>query len=68
MAETADMLTKPEQRLSCPTLTLGVQWPTADSEQIDTAWERLTSATEEKIIPVTYINCSAEAKSFRRKV
>ncbi len=36
----------------------------ANSDQIDAAWERLSSATEEKIIPVTYINCSAELKAF----
>ncbi len=65
MAETADMLTKPGQKVILPDLNAGCSMADmANSEQIDSAWERLTSATEEKIIPVTYINCSAELKAF----
>jgi quinolinate synthase len=36
----------------------------ATREDIDRAWEELTTATDEKIIPVTYINCAATLKSF----
>ncbi|MBG07713.1 MAG: quinolinate synthase [Halobacteriovoraceae bacterium] len=65
MAETADMLTKDNQKVILPDLNAGCSMADmANSDQIDAAWERLSSATEEKIIPVTYINCSAELKAF----
>ena len=36
----------------------------ANRREIDIAWKNITQCTEEKIIPITYINCSAALKSF----
>ena len=64
MAETADMLTKTNQKVILPDLNAGCSMADmADSEQIENAWDRL-GLTKEKIVPVTYINCSADLKAF----
>ena len=65
MAETADMLTKKNQKVILPDLAAGCSMADmANRFDIDRAWEFLTSATSEKIIPVTYINCAASLKAF----
>ncbi len=65
MAETADMLSKENQKVILPDLKAGcsmadmaVKW------EIENAWQYITSSTDEKIIPITYINCSADLKAF----
>lgn len=65
MAETADMLTKPHQKVILPDLRAGCSM--ADMAQrfdIDKAWSFMQSSTKEKIIPITYINCAATLKAF----
>jgi len=36
----------------------------ANDDEIDKAWDYLTKSTKDKIIPITYINCTAELKAF----
>jgi quinolinate synthase len=65
MAETADMLTKPTQKVILPDLNAGCSMADmANTTQIEKAWEYLTQTTHDKIVPVTYINCSADLKAF----
>jgi len=66
MAETADMLTGPEQKVILPDLRAGC--PMADMatvEEVEEAWEDLEAADPDaKIIPVTYVNSSAAVKNL----
>jgi len=65
MAETADMLTSENQKVILPDLRAGCSMADmANRREIDVAWKNITSCTDEKIIPITYINCSAALKSF----
>lgn len=65
MAETADMLTKPHQKVILPVMEAGCSMADmADLPQVEKAWKILTSATSKKLVPVTYINCKAELKAF----
>ena len=65
MAETADMLTADYQQVILPDLRAGCSMADmANTRDIDRAWDFLTQSTSEKIIPITYINCTAELKSF----
>lgn len=66
MAESADIVTRPEVRVILPNLLAGC--PMADMatvEQVEQAWPFLTaSAGDAKIVPITYVNSSAEVKAF----
>ena len=65
MAETADMLTSENQKVILPDLRAGCSMADmADRFDIDRAWKYLTTSTQDKIVPITYINCSAALKSF----
>ncbi len=65
MAETADMLTTDEQSVILPDLKAGCSMADmANRKEIDRCWNFLTSATSQKIVPITYINCAATLKSF----
>lgn len=65
MAETADMLTAKHQKVILPDLNAGCSMADmANREQIDRAWEYIQKSTSQKVIPVTYINCSALLKAF----
>lgn len=65
MAETADMLTNKNQKVILPDLKAGCSMADmANRREIDLAWKYITECTSEKIIPITYINCSAALKSF----
>jgi quinolinate synthase len=65
MAETADMLTSKEQKVILPDLRAGCSMADmANRREIDVAWKYLTECTKEKIVPITYINCTAALKSF----
>ncbi|HLT21965.1 MAG TPA: quinolinate synthase NadA [Bacteriovoracaceae bacterium] len=65
MAETADMLTGPNQKVILPDLRAGCSMADmANRREIDVAWKYLTESTTDKIVPITYINCSAALKSF----
>lgn len=65
MAETADMLTSSEQKVILPDLEAGC--PMADMAEIDDVeecWNLLKAQYSQEIIPVTYVNSSAEVKAF----
>jgi quinolinate synthase len=65
MAETADILSQSNQSIILPDPNAGCSMADmAELKDIEQAWDYLTAISNEKIIPVTYINCSAELKSF----
>lgn len=65
MAETADMLTRADQKVILPDLRAGCSMADmANRREIDVAWKYLLTCTSEKIVPITYINCTAALKSF----
>jgi quinolinate synthase len=65
MAETADMLTGKDQKVILPDLRAGCSMADmANRREIDVAWKIMTDCTSDKIVPITYINCSAALKSF----
>ena len=65
MAESADILTAPEQIVILPDLSAGCSM--ADMARLPDAqscWELLNSASSEKIVPITYVNSSAAIKAL----
>lgn len=65
MAETADMLTSPSQKVILPDLRAGCSMADmARRSEIDRAWAFMNNSTKAKIVPVTYINCAATLKAF----
>tara|TARA_R110000868_G_scaffold164359_19_gene396958 strand:- start:1395 stop:2504 length:1110 start_codon:yes stop_codon:yes gene_type:complete len=64
MAETTDILTQgktvilPDLRAGCSMADM------AKRDDIDKSWEWMKSCTQDKIIPITYINCAASLKAF----
>jgi quinolinate synthase len=65
MAETADMLAKPNQKVILPDLKAGCSMADmANRADIDKAWSYLNKNSDGKIVPITYINCDANLKSF----
>jgi quinolinate synthase len=70
MAETADMLTTANQKVILPDLRAGCSMADmANRREIDVAWKHITDCIKDgqsagRIVPITYINCSAALKSF----
>jgi len=73
MAETADILSQPHQQVILPNIEAGCSMADmADPESIDRCWKHLMSVFGPQegddnvtpIIPVTYMNSSAELKAF----
>ncbi len=65
MAESADMLSTKDQQVILPDLSAGCSMADmATGEDIEEAWKFISKATNEKVIPITYINCTAELKAF----
>ncbi|ACL18980.1 quinolinate synthetase complex, A subunit [Desulfitobacterium hafniense DCB-2] len=65
MAETADILTVPEQKVILPDLGAGCPMADmADIEDVERCWEQLVAQYDEEFVPVTYVNSSAEVKAF----
>jgi quinolinate synthase len=66
MAESADVLTGPHQRVILPDLNAGCSMADmADLDQVEECWEALDAVTDvTKIVPVTYMNSSAALKAF----
>lgn len=65
MAETADILSSPEQEVYMP--DTGAGCPMADMariEEVETCWAKLTGLLGDDILPITYVNSSADIKSF----
>jgi quinolinate synthase len=66
MAESADILTRPDVQVILPHLEAGCSMADmASIEQVEQAWPFLTEAAgADKIIPITYVNSTAEIKAF----
>ncbi len=73
MAETADMLSRPDQVVILPNLAAGCSMADmADLESVTTCWDELTEVLgtapdaggRVPVIPVTYMNSSAALKGF----
>lgn len=65
MAESADMLTNKNQKVILPDIDAGCSMADmALAEDVEDAWDDLKSITDNKIIPITYINSAAELKAF----
>jgi quinolinate synthase len=65
MAESADILTEDEVTVILPDLSAGCSMADmADLEQVEEAWELFESLTDEKIVPITYVNSTASIKAF----
>jgi quinolinate synthase len=66
MAESADILTSPRQKVILPNLAAGCSMADmANHFQVRSCWKQLGEVTDTtKIIPVTYINSAANLKAF----
>jgi quinolinate synthase len=73
MAETADMLSRPDQAVILPNLAAGCSMADmADLDSVTDCWEQLTDILGDEltpdgraqVIPVTYMNSSAALKAF----
>ncbi|MGE4626941.1 quinolinate synthase NadA [Bifidobacterium catenulatum subsp. kashiwanohense] len=73
MAETADILSTPEQTVTLPNLSAGCSMADmANIDQVEDCWEQLGEICgtkpdadgKQQIVPVTYMNSSAALKAF----
>jgi quinolinate synthase len=65
MAESADILRGPHQKVILPDLAAGCSMADmAEGDQLEIAWRELASMGADRIVPVTYINSSASIKAF----
>jgi quinolinate synthase len=66
MAESADILALPHQRVILPDLAAGCSMADmAPSDQLETCWSELKQlGLAGRVVPVTYINCAASIKAL----
>jgi quinolinate synthase len=66
MAESADILTGPDQKVVLPDLAAGCSMADmARLGQVEDAWDALVDAgVADSVVPVTYMNSSADIKAF----
>jgi len=67
MAEVADILSRPEQRVILPDLAAGCSMADmANLAKVERSWRELASVcpVEETFTPITYINSAADLKAF----
>jgi quinolinate synthase len=65
MAESADILSAPHQKVILPNLTAGCSMADmANLDDVETCWEQLAASTSGRTIPVTYMNSAADLKAF----
>ena len=66
MAESADILTTPEQTVILPNLAAGCSMADmAQPEDVYDAWDDLSEVVDtERVIPITYMNSAASLKAF----
>jgi len=66
MAESADILSAPHQKVILPDLHAGCSMADmADIDQVEEAWDSLLEASAgQRIIPITYMNSAANLKAF----
>lgn len=69
MAESADILTSDDQKVVLPDLAAGCSMADmATAEQVAECWDVLTEAgVAEQVVPVSYMNSSADIKAFTGK-
>src|SRR6188768_2165884 len=66
MAESADVLTGPDQKVILPDLNAGCSMADmADLDSVEEAWDALADVIEvDRLVPITYMNSSAALKAF----
>jgi quinolinate synthase len=65
MAETADILSGPEQKVILPNLEAGCSMANmAQADDVEQCWDELSALVDETIVPITYMNSSAALKAF----
>ncbi|MGH3416728.1 MAG: quinolinate synthase NadA [Actinocrinis sp.] len=66
MAESADILTSPDQQVVLPDLAAGCSMADmATAEQVEQCWDTLSDlGIAQRVIPVSYMNSSADIKAF----
>ncbi len=66
MAESADILTRPDQLVLLPNLAAGCSMADmAQPRDVYASWDELTTVVAaERTIPITYMNCAAALKAF----
>lgn len=65
MAETADIITSPDQMVFMPDITAGCSLADmADIIQVEKAWTKIHYFSDKKTIPITYINSNVALKAF----
>lgn len=65
MAETADLLTKPNQKVILPDMRAGCSMADmADVDQTRKAWQIMQELWGDTILPLTYVNSTAAIKAF----
>jgi quinolinate synthase len=65
MAESADILTEDSVAVILPDLSAGCSMADmADLDDVEEAWEFVGTATEQTVIPITYVNSTAAIKAF----
>ncbi|WP_067438240.1 quinolinate synthase NadA [Nocardioides jensenii] len=66
MAESADILTAPNQKVILPDLAAGCSMADmARLSQVEDAWDALADAgVQDQVVPITYMNSTADIKAF----
>ena len=65
MAESADVLSAPHQRVVLPDMNAGCTMADmAETEQVEECWDGITSVIGDEVLPVTYMNSTASLKAF----
>lgn len=65
MAESADILSQPHQKVVLPDLAAGCSMADmANDDQVERAWDELMDSIGECVLPITYMNSSASLKAF----
>ena len=66
MAESADILTAADQSVILPDLNAGCSMADmADLEDVADCWEQLAAIVDiNQVVPITYMNSSADIKAF----
>lgn len=65
MAESADILSKPHQKVILPDLAAGCSMADmASLDQVEIAWSELADCGIESVMPITYMNSTAAIKAF----
>src|SRR5262245_34729508 len=65
MAESADVLSAPHQRVVLPDMNAGCTMADmAEIDQVEDCWDAVTAVVGDRVLPVTYMNSSAALKAF----